>query len=66
MLNITINGESRQFASALTVGGLVDTQAYRVTLVVADNVTVDGISGAFVDGDMNGAADAGASEAIVD
>ena len=24
MLNITINGESRQFASALTVAGLID------------------------------------------
>lgn len=28
MLNITINGESRQFASALTVGGLIDQLGY--------------------------------------
>jgi sulfur carrier protein len=28
MLNITINGESRQFASALNVGGLIDQLGY--------------------------------------
>ena len=28
MLNITINGESRQFASALTVSGLIDQLGY--------------------------------------
>ena len=28
MLNITINGESRQFASKLTVGGLIDQLGY--------------------------------------
>ena len=28
MLNITINGESRQFASTLTVGGLIDQLGY--------------------------------------
>lgn len=28
MLNITINGESRQFASALTVGGLIGQLGY--------------------------------------
>ena len=28
MLNITINGESRQFASALTVAGLIDQLGY--------------------------------------
>lgn len=41
-----------------------DTQAYRITLVVADNVTVAGEAGTFIDMDMNDAADAGASEAI--
>ena len=28
MLNITINGESRQFAAALTVGGLIEQLGY--------------------------------------
>ena len=28
MLNVTINGESRQFASALTVGGLIGQLGY--------------------------------------
>jgi|GEM_PF-466085 len=46
------------------VTGLDDNQAYRITLVVADNVTVSGASGTFVDNDENGAADAGASEEI--
>ncbi|MCA9557409.1 MAG: hypothetical protein KC583_02485, partial [Myxococcales bacterium] len=47
------------------VEGLDDQQAYRVTLVVADNVVAPGDgSGVFVDGDANGAADAGASENI--
>ena len=45
-----------------TFSGLNDTQAYRITLVVEDNLTVTGNMGVFVDGDMNGAADAGASE----
>ena len=47
-----------------TVSGLSDTQAYRVTLVVADNVTAVNGAGTFVDNDMNGAADAGASENV--
>ena len=48
-----------------TVSGLDDTVAYRVTLVVADNITLGGDgAGTFVDGDANGAADAGASEAV--
>jgi uncharacterized protein (DUF1810 family) len=47
-----------------TITGLDDTQAYRVTLVVAANVTVNGAAGTFKDMDGNGAADAGASEAI--
>ena len=47
------------------ISGLNDAQAYRVTLVVAANVTAgpDG-TGTFVDGDGNGAADSGASEGI--
>ena len=47
-----------------TISGLVDTQAYRITLVVDGNITAAGGVGTFVDGDMNGAADAGASENI--
>ncbi|ACY16911.1 hypothetical protein [Haliangium ochraceum] len=47
-----------------TIVGVSADQAYRVTLVVADNVTVDGDRGTFVDNDENGAADAGASETI--
>ncbi len=48
-----------------TVSGLDDLQAHRITLVVADNVTVRGnMSGQFVDGDGNGAADAGASQDV--
>lgn len=46
------------------VTGLTDEQAYRITLVVADNVTVANGAGSFVDNDANGAADAGASENI--
>ena len=45
-----------------TISGLDDAQAYRITLVVAENVTTDGAMGVFMDGDANGAADAGASE----
>ncbi len=57
-----------QVAAAETVDylvtGLTDGQAYRITLVVAGNVTVaDGV-GTFVDNDDNGAADAGASENV--
>lgn len=47
-----------------TITAPSDTQAYRITLVVKDNVTVAGAAGTFVDNDMNSAADAGASEAI--
>lgn len=54
-------GESSDY----TIVGLDDTYAYRITLVVAENITTDGVGGAtFVDADVNGAADAGASEAI--
>ncbi len=51
-------------AMTYTISDLDDTQAYRVTLVVGANVTADGANGTFVDGDNNGAADAGASENI--
>lgn len=47
-----------------TVTGLKDDQAYRVTLVVDANIEASGGGGTFVDGDNNGAADAGTSEAI--
>lgn len=48
-----------------TATGLDDSQAYRITLVVAANLTPGADqSGTFVDGDANGAADAGASETI--
>ncbi len=47
-----------------TLSGLADGQAYRITLVVGDNITASGASGTFVDGDMNGAADAGPSEMV--
>lgn len=52
-------------ALALSIGGLDDATAYRVTLVIAANLTpgADG-TGTFIDGDMNGAADAGASEGV--
>jgi hypothetical protein len=46
-----------------TFTGLSDMQAYRITLVVDGNITVNGDQGTFVDNDNNGAADAGASEA---
>jgi hypothetical protein len=46
------------------ITGLDNDQAYRVTLVVSDNVTVNGASGTFKDMDGNGAADAGLSENI--
>ncbi len=48
--------------TSYTVSGLSDTQAYRITLVVKDNATVTSGAGVFMDGDGNGAADAGASE----
>lgn len=45
------------------ITGLTDGQAYRITLVVGGNITAPGDgTGTFVDNDMNGAADAGASE----
>jgi hypothetical protein len=47
-----------------TITGLDNDQAYRVTLVVSDNITVNGASGTFKDMDDNGAADAGASEGV--
>lgn len=51
--------------TGLTISGLTDGQAYRITLVVADNLTTSGDGvGTFVDGDANGAADAGASENV--
>ncbi|MES2640618.1 MAG: hypothetical protein V4850_14080 [Myxococcota bacterium] len=48
-----------------TVTDLVEGQAYRITLVVAANITVaaDGTA-TLVDADANGAADAGASDAV--
>lgn len=52
-------------AVTLSIDGLDDAQAYRITLVVAANVTADGDgAGVFVDGDANGAADPGASENV--
>ncbi len=45
-----------------TFSGLDNAQAYRITLVVDGNITVDGNAGTFVDNDENGAADTGASE----
>ncbi len=47
-----------------TISGLNDQVAYRVTLVVAANITVTGAAATFLDNDDNGAADAGASENI--
>jgi hypothetical protein len=47
-----------------TISGLTDGQAYRVTLVVDDNIDTTGGGAEFVDADANGAADAGASENI--
>jgi hypothetical protein len=52
-------------ALALSIGGLDDATAYRVTLVIAANLTTSGDgTGTFIDGDANGAADAGASEGV--
>ncbi|MBK9648770.1 MAG: hypothetical protein IPO67_27070 [Deltaproteobacteria bacterium] len=49
----------------LSIGGLDEATAYRVTLVIAANLTTSGDgTGTFIDGDANGAADAGASEAV--
>lgn len=49
----------------LSIGGLDDATAYRVTLVIAANLTTSGDgTGTFIDGDANGAADAGASEGV--
>jgi uncharacterized protein (DUF1810 family) len=51
--------------AAYTIDGLDDAQAYRITLVVAANLTAGvGGTGTFVDADANGAADAGASENV--
>lgn len=48
-----------------TITGLTDDQAYRVTLVLSSNITLNGDGTAtLVDADANGAADAGASEAV--
>jgi uncharacterized protein (DUF1810 family) len=47
-----------------TISGLLDTQAYRVTLVLGANATVNFTNGTFLDADANGAADAGASENV--
>ena len=47
-----------------TLSGLNDQVAYRVTLVVAANITVTGAAATFLDNDDNGAADAGASENV--
>ncbi len=74
--SVTVTGPTPQVAPAetqtiavdgtadFTISGLNDGQAYRITLVVSDNVAVAGTRGTFVDGDMNGAADAGPSETI--
>jgi hypothetical protein len=50
--------------STYTISGLSDAVAYRVTLVLGANITVDGASATFLDNDNNGAADAGASENV--
>ena len=47
-----------------TISGLNDAVAYRVTLVLGANITVNGTSATFLDNDNNGAADAGASENV--
>ncbi|MCB9675337.1 MAG: hypothetical protein H6737_09490 [Alphaproteobacteria bacterium] len=48
-----------------TISGLSDTQAYRITLVHADNLTTGpDQTGTFIDEDANGAADAGPSENV--
>jgi hypothetical protein len=47
-----------------TISGLNDAVAYRVTLVVGANVTVNGTTATFIDVAGDGAADAGASENI--
>lgn len=61
-------GDEQTVASGETVdysvSGLDSDQAYRITLVVADNVTAEGGMGTFIDEDQNGAADAGASETV--
>lgn len=49
----------------LSIGGLDEATAYRVTLVIAANLTTSGDgTGTFIDADANGAADAGASEGV--
>lgn len=48
----------------VSITDLDDSQAYRVTLVVADNIDRSGAAPVFTDDDLNGAADAGASEAV--
>lgn len=51
-------------ATTYTIGDLDDGQAYRITLVVADNISWSGDAAVFVDADASGTADAGASEEI--
>lgn len=68
ILSVTPNDEQSVGVAETVVysaSGLDDSQAYRITLVVADNVTVRGNgTGMFIDDDDNGAADAGGSENI--
>lgn len=48
-----------------TISGVDDAQAYRITFVLADNMTAAGDGTAtFVDADANGAADSGTSELV--
>ena len=51
-------------SATYTITDLDDAQAYRVTLVVAENIVKDGASGLFVDADSSGTADAGDSGAV--
>lgn len=54
------SGESTVY----TISDLDTSQAYRVTLVAAENITISGVSGLFADLDASGTADAGASEEV--
>jgi hypothetical protein len=47
-----------------TIYGLTDTQAYRVTLVLGANATVNFATGTFADANMDGVVEAGASENV--
>ncbi len=63
LLSLLLGGSETTITSTAT--GLDPAQAYRVTLVVADNLTLQGNGRAtFVDADDSGTADAGASEEI--